>query len=129
MNKILAKTLVASPKFSLYARMAFVVLTLLGFASSVVTAQVNISPGTVTQPLCQVFNVVHTAIFILGIVLMILGGTLYAGGNVAPGQAKGAVQGYGMGMIIGGVVGVIIAVLSPFILQLISNNSNITSSC
>ena len=122
--------MVATPKFSLYARMALIVLTLMGFASSIVTAQgLNIPPSLITQPLCQVFNTVKTAIFILGLVLMILGGSLYAGGNVAPGQAKGAAQGYGMGMIIGGVVGVVIAVLSPFVLQIVSGNNNITSGC
>ena len=58
---------------------------------------------------------------------MILGGTLYAGANVAPSQTKGALLGYGMGMIIGGIVGVLIAQVSPFIINLLTSG-NFTSA-
>ncbi|MGC8649247.1 MAG: hypothetical protein ACP5UN_03470 [Candidatus Micrarchaeia archaeon] len=76
--------------------------------------------------LCQmvnVYNTVDTAIFIIGLMLMLLGGALYAGAHIMPGQSKGILQGYGMGMILGGVVGVIIAVLLPYLFQLITGQN------
>ncbi|MDE1868400.1 MAG: hypothetical protein KGH60_00305 [Candidatus Micrarchaeota archaeon] len=80
------------------------------------------SSGGVTQvnsSICTIYNDIHSAIFILGLALMILGGALYAGGHVVPGTTKGQIQGYGMGMLMGGVIGIIIALLSPYILGLL----------
>jgi hypothetical protein len=74
-------------------------------------------------PLCGVYNTVHNVIFLLGIVLVILGGALYAGAHVMPSQSKGTIQGYGMGFILGGIIGVIIAILAPFIIGLVSGRS------
>ena len=87
------------------------------------------APSSATTPtganavLCDVLNVyttVDTAIFIVGLMLMLLGGALYAGAHIMPGQSKGTLQGYGMGMILGGVIGVIIAVLLPYIFSIIT---------
>ena len=75
----------------------------------------------VTFPLCGIYGIVHNVVFLLGIVLIILGGALYAGANVMPGQSKGAMQGYGMGFVMGGIIGVIIAMLAPFIISLVSS--------
>ena len=90
------------------------------------------APSSATTPtganavLCDVlsiYNTVDTAIFIVGLMLMLLGGALYAGAHIMPGQSKGTLQGYGMGMILGGVIGVIIAVLLPYIFSLITGQS------
>ena len=83
----------------------------------------------ITYPVCSIYLSVKTVIFILGLTLMLLGGALYAGSHVMPGQHKGSMQGYGMGMIMGGIIGVIIAVIAPTILGFITGNSSIASTC
>lgn len=107
-------------------RLAVMLLTLTSLVS-LVGAQTGTSNGVVCA-IVGVFNAVHTTIFILGLLLMVLGGALYAGSHVMPGQSKGTVQGYGMGMIMGGIIGVIIALLAPWILTIITGNPNIQTS-
>jgi hypothetical protein len=108
-----------------YYRIMLVILASIGFATMVANAQAS----NAIAAICNVFTTVQTAIFILGIMLMILGGALYAGSHLMPGSSKGSMQGYGMGMILGGIIGVIIAVLAPYILGVISSNYAITSGC
>ena len=89
--------------------------------------------STVNSQICIVYTVVHTAVFILGLVLMIGGAVMYAVSHIMPGQSKSVLQGYGMGMILGGVIGVIIAEIAPFLLGLIMGSSasvaSITAAC
>ena len=65
------------------------------------------------------------------LVVMLIGGTLYAGSHVLPGSARGPLQGYGMGMILGGVVAAIIATAAGPILSIVANVSvsNILMAC
>ena len=67
------------------------------------------------------YSTIDTAIFVVGLALMILGGAMYAGSHMMPGQSKGTMQGYGMGMVLGGVIGVVIAVVAPYLFSLISS--------
>jgi hypothetical protein len=80
--------------------------------------------------ICNVFNTVKNVIFILGLTLMILGGTIYAGGNVMPARERGQFQGYGVSLIMGGIIGVAIAVAAPWILNIIiqANPNAITAT-
>ncbi len=105
-----------------YYKIALTMLAMVGFLSATAGAQNAIAA------ICGVYSTIQGAIFIIGIMLMILGGALYAGGHLLPSQQKGTAQGYGMGMIIGGVIGVIIAVLAPYILTVIANSGNSTYS-
>jgi len=77
----------------------------------------SLSSNAAICSILTVYNDVSTIIFVLGLMLMILGGALYAAGTLLSGNTRGVVQGYGMGMIVGGVVAVVIAELAPFILQ------------
>ncbi|MGC8669642.1 MAG: hypothetical protein ACP5TL_00625 [Candidatus Micrarchaeia archaeon] len=104
---------------------AISVLLLLSFVS---VANATATSNAVNA-ICSVYNGVHAVIFILGLVLMILGGAVYAGAHLLPGATKGTVQGYAMGMLIGGVIGVMIALASPYILQVITGNANIAKAC
>lgn len=87
--------------------------------------------NAIMYPLCGVYNTVHNIVFLLGVVLFILGGALYAGANVMPSASKGQIQGYGMGFILGGVVGVLIAILAPYIIGIVSGQSgaSILTAC
>jgi len=102
------------------------VLALFGFVgANLAASQVN----TISSALCSIYNIVHTVIFIIGLVLIILGGAMYAGAHVLPGNLKGSLQGYGMGMIVGGIAGVIIALSAPYIMNTIAGNNTVGSSC
>ena len=79
------------------------------------------NPNPAIAAICNVYTVVNVIVFILALTLMILGGALYAGAQILPGQARGQVQGYAMGMILGGVAGAIIAMLAPFVLSIAYN--------
>lgn len=103
-------------------RLGFAVLALLSVMAAPALAQSNGS-GNVICSIIQVYQTVSTAIFVIGLMLMILGGALYAGSHLMPGQSKGTMQGYGMGMVLGGVVGIVIAVLAPFILSVLTGGT------
>ncbi|MCL5093338.1 MAG: hypothetical protein M1128_02640 [Candidatus Marsarchaeota archaeon] len=111
-----------------YFRM-LMLLAAIGSFATVLSSAGNSLTSNVLAPICAVYGAVHSAIFILGLTLMILGGALYAGSHMMPGTSKGTLQGYGMGMILGGVIGVVIAIASPYILGLITSNNNITAQC
>ncbi len=105
-----------------HMRIVFSILLVLGtFAMPATFAQS--SSNTVNSVICNTYffyNSIDTAIFIVGLALMILGGAMYAGSHMMPGQSKGTMQGYGMGMVLGGVIGIVIAVVAPFLFSLIS---------
>ncbi|MGC8649249.1 MAG: hypothetical protein ACP5UN_03480, partial [Candidatus Micrarchaeia archaeon] len=98
-------------------------------ASCTTGGSLSLSP--VTSAICSVYTVVNTALFILALTIMLLGGTLYAGAHILPSQTRGIIQGYAMGMIIGGVVAVIIAMVAPWVLSIVTNTSitSIVSVC
>ncbi len=85
--------------------------------------------SNVTNTICGIYSLVHTIIFVLGLLLIIIGAAMYAGSHVLPGNLKSSMQGYGMGMIVGGIVGVIIALSAPFILGVITGNTAAGTQC
>ncbi len=102
-------------------RLGFAVLALLSIMAAPALAQ-NGSPNVICA-IISVYQTVSTAIFVIGLMLMILGGALYAGSHLMPGSSKGTMQGYGMGMVLGGVIGIVIAVLAPFILSVLTGGT------
>jgi hypothetical protein len=108
-------------KASTYYRAIFAILMLGSIIATPAMAQS--AANSVICSTIQLYNAVQTAIFIIGLMLMILGGALYAASHIMPGQSKGTMQGYGMGMILGGVIGVIIAIIAPYIFGLITSNT------
>ena len=82
----------------------------------------------VLNAVCNAYNGVYTAIFVLGIVLVLLGGALYGGSHVMPGSSKGTAQAYGMGLVIGGVIAIVISAIAPALLTAVGA-SNTISTC
>lgn len=108
-----------------------VCLSLLIFVFSLISISSAQSAQTaLLNAICNVFNTIKNVIFILGLTLMILGGTIYAGGNIMPARERGQFQAYGMSLIMGGIIGVAIAVSAPWILNIIirSNPNAITTT-
>jgi len=113
-------------RFSLsrYSRIFLILISLFSIFT-IVYSQSNGASSSVTSALCQIYNTVRNVIFLIGIVLAVLGGVVYALASIMPSSHKGGFQGYGIGMIIGGIIGIVIAVIAPYILGLIvSSNPN-----
>lgn len=119
MGNFLRTVLLNNGRIFSYAKFILMAAAMLGFFATLFSAQTNGAVNGATNAICVVFNTVKNIIFLLGLTLMLLGATLYAGGNIMPSSSRGAFQGYGMSMIVGGVVGVAIAVAAPFILNLV----------
>ncbi|MCL5100206.1 MAG: hypothetical protein M1158_03780 [Candidatus Marsarchaeota archaeon] len=118
MNSLGLKLLFGRTLKLLYLLMIFGSFASLLTAGTSVT--LNITNSTIAKPLCQLYGAVHTGVFILGLVLLLVGAVMYAIGHIMPGQSKGTLQGYGMGMIFGGIIGVVISMLAGPILGAIT---------
>ncbi|MGC8622594.1 MAG: hypothetical protein ACP5UC_01360 [Candidatus Micrarchaeia archaeon] len=105
------------------------VFALFGFIGANLAASDSSAITTISSALCGIYSLIHTVIFIIGLVLIIVGGAMYAGAHVLPGNFKSQLQGYGMGMIVGGIAGVVIALSAPFIMTTIVGNSANFSTC
>jgi hypothetical protein len=107
-----------------------IALSVIAAAGLIAGAQIVTVPGSTQNVLintiCNIFNTIKSAIFILGLALMVLGGAVYAGANLMPSQTRGSFQGYGMAMVVGGVIGVAIAVAAPFILNVVVSASGVS---
>ncbi len=114
-------------------KLVFLVLSLVFGFSSMVFAQFGSgasAPGSaqMSSVLCAFYSTIMNVIFILAVLLMVLGGALYAGSTIMPAQLKGQLQGYAYGMLMGGVVGLVIVLAGPRILTMIVRNSSKVSS-
>ncbi len=123
-------------------KLVFLVLSLVFGFSSMVFAQFGSgasapgsgsgasAPGSaqMSSVLCAFYSTIMNVIFILAVLLMVLGGALYAGSTIMPAQLKGQLQGYAYGMLMGGVVGLIIVLAGPYILKMIVGTSSTVST-
>ncbi len=60
---------------------------------------------------------------VLGLVVFVLGGALFAGSTLLPGQTKGVAQGYAIGLIIAGVASFALAVIAIWVFTAVSGVS------
>ncbi len=124
-----SKILLAMQKYGMYFKFTIMFAMFLGYVCALVPVAATSGLANVLAPICAVYSIVHTAVYVLGLTLLVLGAMLYAGGNIAPGNLKGQIQGYGMGMITGGIAGVVLAMIAPWIMGVITSNTSIASQC
>lgn len=128
MAKIKDDALVGLTFFTRHSTLMRVMYAIIAM-SFIVTLASGQSVSGVCNAIFGIYSDVETVIFVLALVLIVLGGGLYAGSNLLPSQTKGQIQGYGMSMIIGGVVGILIYFLAPYILTTLGvPNSALNSS-
>lgn len=104
-----------------------VLLMVIGTLSILIAPVIAQTAGTsVTTELCNIEQDIHSIVFVLALVLLILGGILYAAAHVVPPSQRGSIQGYAFGMIMGGIIGVIIVLVAPFLInQVIAGSGQI----
>ncbi len=116
--------------FKLLVIIASVVLSLTSLMFAQITTGI---PGTggssqgstaINTVLCNVYSTIMNVVFVLAIVLMVGGGSLYAASRILPGNLKGQLEGYAYGMLLGGVVGIILVILGPDIIKMIVGNTS-----
>jgi hypothetical protein len=100
-------------------RYSLLALTLLTFVAGFAAAQNAVS--SISSALCGIYSIVHAVIFVIGLVLIIIGGAMYAIAHLLPAPLKGSLQGYGIGMVVGGVVGIIISLSSGYIIGVLAS--------
>ncbi|MEM4097115.1 MAG: hypothetical protein QXS81_00275, partial [Candidatus Micrarchaeaceae archaeon] len=100
---------------------AFSVVSMLSYSQASPIGN-NIA-ASVSTTICPIYTAVQNTILVVGLILLVLGGALYGGAHILPGQQKGSLQGYGLGMITGGVVGVILALSASTILALVTGKT------
>jgi hypothetical protein len=123
-DKLFAKLNVISMHASAIHK-SYMVLMLLSLVS-VMYAQLppqGTAEYNAMSALCSVYNPIVGIIFILALVLIVLGGALFAGSNMLPAQTKGQIQSYGMSMIIGGVIGIVIYLIAPFMIGVLGGTA------
>jgi hypothetical protein len=125
-ENLYSKMILSSGRALMYIQLAVMSVVLLGAVCTY--AQLSTLASNVLSPICTIYSAVQEVVFVLGLTLLVLGAALYAGGNIAPGDVKGKIQGYGLGMIMGGIVGVILSIIAPWILSMISSGATSTQN-
>ncbi len=116
--------------FKLLIIVASVVLSLTSLMFAQITTAIpgigGSSQGSaaINNVLCNVYSTIMDVVFVLAIVLMVGGGSLYAASRILPGNLKGQLEGYAYGMLLGGVVGIILVILGPDIIKMIVGNTS-----
>jgi hypothetical protein len=87
------------------------------------------SSANIIGIICNTYTAVDYFLFGFSIVLILIGGAIYASSHITEGTTKLIEQNYGAAMILGGVVGILLAILSPYLVSILSGSSTTTSVC
>ncbi len=85
--------------------------------------------GPIILTLCSVYAKARNGMFMLCILLMVFGATMYSLAQVMPASHKKSTESYGLSMIVGSIIGMTLALLAPYILKAIVGNSLPVASC
>ncbi|MGC8547483.1 MAG: hypothetical protein ACP5MC_00565 [Candidatus Micrarchaeia archaeon] len=95
-------------------------LSAIGIITSFVAAQSALQ-SSVQSTLCGIVNFVKAIVGVLAVVLIILGGVLYAVGHFLPatGQVRQSIQGWAMGMIFAAIVAIVLFIVAQPLVTMI----------
>jgi len=86
--------------------------------------------GDVSSTLCNVVGTIKAIAAVLAVAMFVIGGILYAIGNILTGQVKQSAHGWAQGLIIGGVVAIILIGIAQPLVNLVASAAGVSSvSC
>jgi hypothetical protein len=80
----------------------------------------------VSSVLCGIVMLIKSVSVVLAIAMFVIGGILYAVGNLLTGQMKQSAHGWAQGLIIGGIIALILIILAQPVVNLIAQAGNLT---
>jgi len=84
----------------------------------------------VSSTLCGVVGIIKGIAAVLAVAMFVIGGILYAIGNILTGQMKQSAHGWAQGLIIGGVVAIILIGIAQPLVNLVASAAGVSSvSC
>jgi len=87
-------------------------LSLLGIAFGDVGTVTTINTTLISSQLCEVVKAIKGIAVVLAVAMFVIGGILYAIGNLLSGQMKQSAHGWAQGLIIGGVVALVLVLIA-----------------
>ena len=101
-------------------------VSLLGITFSQAAATDN----QVSSALCGVVSTIKAIAAVLAIAMFVVGGILYAIGNILTGQIKQSAHGWAQGLIVGGIVAIILIGIAQPLVNIVANAAGVSSmSC
>jgi len=96
-------------------------ISLLGILLAQNTGPTTFTPEAVSSLLRGIINGIKTVAAILAVAMFVVGGILYAVGNMLTGGMKQSAHGWAQGLIIGAIVAIILIIIAEPLVKAIAN--------
>ena len=97
------------------------------------TSQAGGSTNTeaISSALCYVVDLIKSVAVVLAIAMFVIGGLLYAVGNLLTGQMKQSAHGWAQGLIIGAIIAVVLIAIAQPLVNIIAHVADLpeVTSC
>jgi hypothetical protein len=87
---------------------------------SIAFAQQQQTPSELSSALCTAVKTIKASVTIIAVAMFVVGGLLYAIGNLLTGSMKQSAHGWAQSLLIGGIVGIILVILAQPLVNLIA---------
>ncbi|MGC9132767.1 MAG: hypothetical protein ACP5HJ_04015 [Candidatus Micrarchaeia archaeon] len=94
---------------------------------SIAFAQQQQTPSELSSALCNAVGIIKASVTIIAVAMFVVGGLLYAIGNLLTGGMKQSAHGWAQSLIIGGIVGIILVLLAQPLVNLFTGMQNLPS--
>jgi len=86
-----------------------------------------ISTTDISSQLCEVVRAIRGIAVVLAVAMFVIGGILYAIGNLLSGQMKQSAHGWAQGLIIGGIVALVLVIIAEPLVNIFATLGNINT--
>jgi drug/metabolite transporter (DMT)-like permease len=97
-------------------------ISLLGILLAADTGGNTYDVTAVSQTLCKIIGTIKAIATVLGVAMFVVGGILYAIGNILTGGMKQTAHAWAQGLIIGGVVAIVLVIIAEPLVNLIAHD-------
>jgi len=101
-------------------------ISLLGILLGILFAQQQYS--AISSVLCDIIRYIKAIATVLAIAMFVVGGILYAIGNILTGSMKQSAHGWAQGLIIGGIIAIVLIIIADPLVKLIASAGNLDVS-